>query len=231
MDPAIFDSYVIPAIHNSELFERKKYLGEPLPPGYPDLPAYSLEEVFDQKKKILHGKVVVELCCGTGEFLIEAAQAEQGVSFIGVDYARPVLQRAAKKANEAGLQNILFYLGRVMDFLSRDFRNQRFDEILVNFPDPWPKKRHHKRRIIQEETARALGNSLKPGGLLLTATDILEIHQDHLEKLGGNPLLRLANGDDTRVVPAKWYAAISTYERKGRDAERGIHYTRHVRLE
>lgn len=172
----------------------------------------------------------MELCCGTGEFLIEAAQSDPELSFIGVDYARPVLQRAAKKAHEAGLQNILFYLGRVMDFLTRDFRNSRFDEILVNFPDPWPKKRHHKRRIIQEETARALGASLKPGGVLLTATDIEEIHMDHLEKLDANPVLRLENGADTRAVPAKWYGAVSTYERKGRDAERSIHYTRHVRL-
>ncbi|MBL8993112.1 MAG: tRNA (guanosine(46)-N7)-methyltransferase TrmB, partial [Spirochaetia bacterium] len=96
-------------------------------------------------------------------------------------------------------------------------------------PDPWPKKRHHKRRIIQEETSRALGNSLKPGGVLLTATDILEIHQDHLEKLNGNPLLRLTNGADTLAVPAKWYGVVSTYERKGRNAERTICYTRHVR--
>ncbi len=200
-----------------------------MPPGYPNLPAYDLKTVFSQRKKILHPEINLELCCGTGDFLVQLAKDHPEKTFVGVDYARPVVERAAQKAHLAQLQNILFYWGRVNDFLSHDFRDSRFDLILVNFPDPWPKKRHHKRRIIQEETARAIAHSLKLGGVAITATDIRELHLDHAEKLSAIAGLRFTNQDRVLEPPLSWYDFVSTYERKGRDAQRAIHYTRHVR--
>lgn len=114
---------------------------------------------------------VLEIGFGNGEALAWAAAREPGRDFIGIEVHTPGVGRLLNALDQAEVSNARLYNHDAVDVLQHDVPAQSLDEVRIWFPDPWHKKRHHKRRLIQPAFVDLLANRLKAGGLLHLATD------------------------------------------------------------
>jgi tRNA (guanine-N7-)-methyltransferase len=152
-----------------------------------------LREIFGRE-----APVVMEIGFGNGEHLLARAQAEPDKDFLGVEVHRPGVGRVLNHAAAAGLRNLRVACHDAVEVL-RDWLPERaLAEILVYFPDPWPKKRHHKRRLVSPAFATLAASRLVPGGLLKLATDWAHYAEQMRAVLDAEPLL--AGGAIARPV-------------------------------
>jgi tRNA (guanine-N7-)-methyltransferase len=116
-------------------------------------------------------EVVLELGCGHGHFLARYATEFPAKFCVGVDFSSDRIARAQRKARRAGLPNCHFIRAEAREFLSVLPEGVTFGEIWVLFPDPWPKKRHHKNRLLQAGFLAALAPRAGEGTRLYFRTD------------------------------------------------------------
>lgn len=117
------------------------------------------------------GRLELEIGSGKGTFLRQEAALRPGDRFLGIEYVRQIAGYAADRLRRAGLSNTRLYCGDAKALVSERIGAQTFDAVHVYFPDPWPKARHHKRRLIQAPFVAELARILKPGGELRVVTD------------------------------------------------------------
>ncbi len=115
--------------------------------------------------------VVLEIGFGNGAQLLHAAINEPGRNFIGIEVHRPGVGRLMNGLAEAAIDNVRVARHDAVEVLQRMIGKDALDEVRIYFPDPWPKKRHHKRRLIQPDFIDSLAARVRPGGLLHLATD------------------------------------------------------------
>jgi tRNA (guanine-N7-)-methyltransferase len=145
----------------------------------------------------------LEIGFGGGEHMAAQAARRPDVLVLG---AEPFLNGAAsalRHVDEAGLENVRLHVGDARDLVAA-LPEASIDRVFVLFPDPWPKARHNKRRLIQADTVADLARVLKPGGRLRFATDVQAYADWALERLLQAPGLRWTaeRADDWRVPPA-----------------------------
>lgn len=114
---------------------------------------------------------VVEIGFGNGEQLLHAAAHEPDLDFIGIEVHRPGVGRLMNGLAAAGLDNVRLYNHDAVEVLEHEIAPASLAQVRIYFPDPWPKKRHHKRRLIQPDFVEFLAGRVAPGGLLHLATD------------------------------------------------------------
>jgi tRNA (guanine-N7-)-methyltransferase len=135
----------------------------------------------------------VEIGVGKGRFLIAWAAAHAEVGMLGVERARKYASMAALRVGRSGLGNVRVVHTTAEDLLFRCLGASTIDGIHVYFSDPWPKKRHHKRRLFRPDSVRRMAEVLRPAGLLRVKTD----HDGYAEVIAGalraEPLLEEAN--------------------------------------
>ncbi len=117
----------------------------------------------------------LEIGTGKGTFLVEAASRNPTVRYIGVEFAKAYWRYAADRCRRHGLENVRIVYIEAGAFVRQLVPDGCLRQVHIYFPDPWPKKRHHKRRLIQEGFLRDLHRTLQPGGLIRLATD----HEDY----------------------------------------------------
>ena len=117
------------------------------------------------------GPLILEIGFGMGRSLVEMAAADPTSNFIGIDVHKPGVGRLLHCMEERGIENIRAYCHDAVEILRDCIPNESLDTVQIFFPDPWHKKRHNKRRLIQPEFVQQLRPKLKPGGLLHLATD------------------------------------------------------------
>jgi tRNA (guanine-N7-)-methyltransferase len=122
---------------------------------------------------------VLEIGFGNGEQLLWSAQNESGRDFIGIEVHRPGVGRLMNALAAHNIHNVRLYNHDAVDILERAFGAESLDEVRIYFPDPWPKKRQQKRRLIQPDFVALLASHVKPGGKLCLATDWQE-YADHM---------------------------------------------------
>ncbi|MDO4685498.1 MAG: tRNA (guanosine(46)-N7)-methyltransferase TrmB [Corynebacterium sp.] len=120
---------------------------------------------------------IVEIGSGTGTSTAAMAPLEADTNIIAVELYKPGLAKLLGSAVRNELTNIRMIRGDGVEVINRMFEPSSIDGIRIFFPDPWPKARHHKRRIIQSGTLRLFASRLKPNGVLHVATD----HADYAE--------------------------------------------------
>lgn len=174
------------------------------PAGVLDLPA-----VFGRC-----APVVFEIGFGMGDYLLARACSEPERDFFGVEVHRPGVGRLLHRAHEAGCRNLRVACCDAVEVLRDWLSPASLDEIVIQFPDPWPKKRHHKRRLIQPAFAKLAASRLKPGGLLQLATDWAPYAVHMLEVLNAEPMLR-NEAADGGFVPRPATRLRTKFEQRG----------------
>ena len=134
----------------------------------------------------------VEIGFGMGQATLDWATSQPGLNIVGIEIYRPGMGALLAGIERLGLANLRLLEGDAALLLDSKFEAGSLDEARILFPDPWPKKRHHKRRLIQPGFARLLASRLRPGGRLLLATDWPEYAQWMREVLAAEPMLAVA---------------------------------------
>lgn len=161
----------------------------------------------------------MELACGTGEFLLQQASQNVEQYFLGVDCVASVLQRAMLAADRSCIKNVQFFCGTAFDCFAQIGQNELFSEIWINFPDPWPKKSHHKRRLLQPDLITQICKKMKNKGFLTTATDHQSLYNHHVEVISAVGELKAVQKDQ--------YTTVSRYHQKALNKRQEIYYTFH----
>jgi len=134
----------------------------------------SLIKMFDDSKLNLH----VDIGCAAGEFLFNLALDNTNWNYIGMEIRERLVETAKLKVREKEIKNLFFVFGNANKILN-DFQNKfilkSVKSISFNFPDPWFKKRHYKRRVIQPEFINYLSNSLQKESLIFIKTDVKDL--------------------------------------------------------
>ena len=167
-------------------------------------------------------QIVVEVGFGDGDVLLQMAASHPTTGFVGIEVYRPGIGRFLRGAKDAGLNNVRVFDQDGRDFFAQICNPDSIDEIYILFPDPWPKKRHHKRRLIQKEFLEICANRLKPGGLLCIATDCEDYAQWILDELTTVPALQNAmpGGD---YYHGEALRPTTKYERKALDSGAAVY--------
>jgi len=129
----------------------------------------------------------LEIGCGMGDAVVAMAGARPEHDFLAVDVHTPGLGNVLRLAERAGLTNVRAASGDALDLLRAQIPADALEAVHVYFPDPWPKARHHKRRIVRPDVAALIADRLRPGGTLYCATDWAEYAEEMLAVLGGEP--------------------------------------------
>jgi len=118
--------------------------------------------------------VELEIGTGKGTFLLARAKARTEMNFLGIERARAYCQYAADRFRRAGLANVRMVCAEAGKFMRDCLPNASLWRVHVYFPDPWPKRRHRKRRLIQPSFAAEIRRVLAPGGQLIVVTDHID---------------------------------------------------------
>ncbi len=164
-------------------------------------PALDWHEVFGNDHP-----VEIEIGIGKGRFLMAAAQARPQVNFIGVEWAAKYLRIAQARSQKRRLRNLRLVRADAREFVEFFVPASSVRAFHLYFPDPWPKKRHHKRRLFNAEFLGEVERALEPGGRLWLATDHGDYFQAMLEVLAGAERLGEAAAD--------WEGVKTNYEEK-----------------
>ena len=144
------------------------------------------QEVFgkaDLSKPAKPSKLSLEIGFGSGEVLLHNAAANPQDFFIGIEIYVGGIVQTLKEIKERGLDNIRLIRGDASLAVEHMFAPDSLDAVQILFPDPWPKKRHHKRRLLRQEFLETLLGKLKQEGVLHLATDWQEYAEETLECL------------------------------------------------
>ena len=124
--------------------------------------------------------VEVEIGTGKGTFLLARASARPEINFLGIEWARAYCLYAADRFRRAGLTNVRMLRADAGALFRRRIPSASLWRVHIYFPDPWPKTRHHRRRLIQPPFVEQLRRVLVPGGQVLVVTD----HRGYFEQIG-----------------------------------------------
>jgi tRNA (guanine-N7-)-methyltransferase len=127
--------------------------------------------------------LILEIGCGTGTATAEMALSEPDVDLIGVEVYRPGLAQLVQRIERDDIRNIRLIRGDAVEVLERMLAPESLTGVRVFFPDPWPKSRHHKRRLLQPPTVALIASRLVPGGVLHVATDHAE-YAEYIAEVG-----------------------------------------------
>lgn len=164
----------------------------------------------------------LEIGFGNGDNLAALAAAHPDQDFIGVEVHAPGVGHLLHKAAEAGLENLRVSRQDAVDLLRDRIAPASLDSILVLFPDPWHKKRHHKRRLVNAEFAELAVSRLRTGGTLQLATDWTPYAEWMLEVL--NPVAGLRNRSaDGAYVPRNPGRLRTRFEARGERLGHAVH--------
>jgi tRNA (guanine-N7-)-methyltransferase len=125
----------------------------------------------------------LEIGFGNGNFLIDMAIREPQSNFIGIDFYHKGIRKIITRMDRLHLKNIRVAYGDASQKIPILFEEGELSEVFINFPDPWPKKRHHKRRLIKPDFVEILAGKLAPQGKIRIATDFTSYAEEILEVL------------------------------------------------
>jgi len=151
--------------------------------------------------------IEIELGFGKGRFLLDAAERRGDHNFIGVEVAGKYLRLTLDRARRRKLSNLRFIHGDAREFVEFFVPTAAVRALHVYFPDPWPKARHHKRRLLEAEFFDEAWRILEPAGRLWIATDHDDYYEAILEALE-------PSAEHFDLVEAEWSGVTTNYEDK-----------------
>lgn len=167
--------------------------------------------------------LLVELGFGDGKLLWQFARKYHYWNCLGVDVYKPGIAKLIKKCLECDTQNVRIVQEEGLTLLEQ-LPDRIIDKLWVLFPDPWPKKRHHKRRLVTDEFVEVAAAKLKVNCRIDLATDWDDYAEEMIECFARN---KLFYGDR---IPRPLWRPTSKYEQRGREQGHRMHYLRYMRL-
>ncbi|GED22583.1 tRNA (guanosine(46)-N7)-methyltransferase TrmB [Halomonas halmophila] len=166
---------------------------------------------------------VVEVGFGMGASLIEQAEAHPETDYIGIEVHAPGVGKLLDEADKRGLANLRVYREDALAVLEQCLPEASLDSVQLFFPDPWPKKKHHKRRIVQPAFVELVRTRLKPGGTLHMATDWEAYAEWMAEVMAEAPgYANTAEADSAPYVPRPDYRPLTKFEVRGERLGHGV---------
>ena len=136
----------------------------------------SLNNIFDDSKLNLH----LDIGCASGDFLFDLALSNPNWNYLGIEIRERLAKTAKLRVNKREIKNLYFVFGNAYNILD-DFNNKflikNLKSISFNFPDPWFKKRHQKRRVVQPKFINLLSHSMQKESLIFIKTDVKELFE------------------------------------------------------
>jgi tRNA (guanine-N7-)-methyltransferase len=178
--------------------------------------AVTSESLFGNQKPL-----ELEIGAGKGTFLVRESALRPEVNFLGIEYARRYWGYAADRLRRAGRRNARIVLAEAFEFIDAHVTDGGLSAVHIYFPDPWPKTRHRKRRLIQPRLLDLLASKMKAGSRLQIATDHADYSRQIRAVVEGSELVQTpfairAAADEDELVG-------SNFERKYRSAGRPIY--------
>jgi tRNA (guanine-N7-)-methyltransferase len=159
--------------------------------------------------------VALEIGFGAGEALAAMARAQPERDFLGIEVYRPGVGRLLQRLAAENLHNVRVMIADAKEVLSARIPDESLAAVYLFFPDPWPKKRHHKRRLVQPDFAALLCRRLAPRGLIHAATDWEDYAAQMLEVFSRTPGLENAAGPGRCYAERPPERPLTRFERRG----------------
>lgn len=190
--------------------------------------------------------LIIEIGTGQGENIAAAALSDPATNFLALEVYDPGVAHTLLRAGKHGIENLRIAQVNAAELFEYAVADESVKEVWTYFPDPWPKKKHHKRRIVQNSLAAAVRRSLIPSGLWRIATDIddyaLHVHEvmdsfEGFSNIGARPVslatehVGKGNADDAAELPHAQFIesdrfegrVLTSFERKGLDRGHTVH--------
>ncbi len=173
--------------------------------------------------------IKLEIGFGMGDFLIEMATREPDSNFVGIDFSQDGIRKLLTRIKNRHLNNIRVVYGDVREKIPLLFHDGELDTVYINLPDPWPRKRHFKRRLIKPGLVKLIAGKLARNGHVHLATDSEPYAREMLEYFNAEPLLKNKN-QQTGIVEIRHHLPKTKYEKSFIYAGDKIHYLEYSRL-
>ena len=161
-----------------------------------------------------HAPRTLEIGFGNGDTLACMADQDPAMDFIGIEVHRPGIGHLLLELERRELDNVRVISADAVLVLKNCLPDAALDRVLLFFPDPWPKKRHHKRRIVQRDFVELLARKLRTGGILHMATDWEDYAQHMLDVMAGTASFRNQGGPGC-TSPRPEYRPVTKFEHRG----------------
>ncbi len=168
----------------------------------------AIERLFPSEQPL-----TVEIGFGSGESLLQMAREQPGTNFLGIDVYQPGAGRVLQGIVEHGLGNIRLICHDAVEVFRDNLAEESIDRVLILFPDPWPRKRHHKRRLVRDGFMQLVLSRLKPGGEVHLATDWPPYLESMMAVMDAIPGFRNRFGEGCWEDPAR---PVTRFELRGR---------------
>lgn len=175
-----------------------------------------VDQVFGRRAPL-----VLEIGFGMGASLCQMAKAAPEHDFIGIEVHRPGVGKLLQLMSEHNVDNIRVFCADAIQVLNHCIADNSLDRVQIYFPDPWHKKRHHKRRLIQAEFVELLVRKLKPGAILHLATDWENYAEQMMEVLTAADELHNQCGEHC-FAERPDYRPETKFERRGKGLGHGV---------
>lgn len=163
--------------------------------------------------------LVVEIGFGMGDSLLQMAAENPQFNYIGIEVHKPGVGRVLHGIVEQGLSNLKLICHDANEVMNNSFAPDVIDRLQIFFPDPWPKKRHNKRRLIQNEFIQLASSRLRPGGALHLATDVEAYAEHMLEVMEASTLINAMGSQCYWPEPER---PGTKFERRGQRLGHGV---------
>lgn len=182
----------------------------------------SPQQAFDAEAAFgRNAPLIVEIGFGNGDSLAAMAQANPHLNYLGIEVHRPGVGHLMMLLEEQGISNVRIYHHDAIEILEQKIADASVSGVHLFFPDPWHKRRHHKRRIVRPSFLELLNRKLRPGGYFHAATDWQDYAKDMLATLSADAGLKNAspNGD---YCPRPDYRPLTKFENRGLRLGHGV---------
>jgi len=181
---------------------------------------FVISNISEIKEHIDNKYTLLDIGFGAGETLISIAQKNKEIRLLGVEVYLSGIGSVLSKINEYNLHNIRVVSEDAEDLLQTKIPNSSLDGVIMFYPDPWPKRKHHKRRLIKEEFLELLNKKLKINGIFYFKTDWKDYFNDVSDLLAEDPSWVEINEKDLedhlRDIPS------TSFEKKAKQSNRAL---------
>ena len=177
---------------------------------------YDFAEVFGHQAPL-----IVEIGFGNGSSLADMAEANPQLNYLGIEVHRPGVGHLMMLLEQRGIGNVRIYHHDAIEILEQKIPDRSLSGVHLFFPDPWQKRRHHKRRIVRPSFVELLNDKLQPGGYFHAATDWEHYAKDMLGILSAGVGLKNASPSDN-FCPRPTYRPLTKFENRGINLGHGV---------